>query len=115
VMKGSLTVLINTQMACRMGDIVVEIPGLAMGPANPILMGCPTVLIGEMGPPAPPGLGGESLSSAMCAPHKVPMPGAVSSPAGGGAEGAGPQAAALQEAADEGTPLVEKCPYAHDA
>lgn len=115
VMMGSLTVLINTQMACRMGDIVVEIPGLAMGPANPIVMGCPTVLIGEMGPPAPPGLGGASLSSAMCAAHTVPMPSATSAAAGGAAEGATPQAAALQEAADEGTPLVEKCPYAHDA
>jgi hypothetical protein len=42
-------VLINNQMACRIQDIVVEKPGLAMGPANPILMGCPTVLIGEGG------------------------------------------------------------------
>jgi hypothetical protein len=33
-------------MACRLGDIVVEKPGLAMGPANPIIMGCPTVIIG---------------------------------------------------------------------
>lgn len=46
VMMGSPTVLINGQMACRMGDIVVEKPGLAMGPMNPIMMGCPTVLIG---------------------------------------------------------------------
>jgi hypothetical protein len=36
-------------MACRQGDIVVEKPGLAMGPMNPIAMGCPTVLIGESG------------------------------------------------------------------
>ena len=43
---GSPTVLINGQMACRMGDIVVEVPGAAMGPANPIVMGCPTVVIG---------------------------------------------------------------------
>jgi uncharacterized Zn-binding protein involved in type VI secretion len=46
VMMGSLTVMIDFQMACRMGDIVVEKPGLAMGPANPIIMGCPTVIIG---------------------------------------------------------------------
>jgi uncharacterized Zn-binding protein involved in type VI secretion len=46
VVMGSPTVLINGQMACRQLDIVVEKPGLAMGPANPILMGCPTVLIG---------------------------------------------------------------------
>jgi uncharacterized Zn-binding protein involved in type VI secretion len=49
VMMGSPTVLIDYMMACRLGDIVVEIPGLAMGPANPIIMGCPTVQIGEVG------------------------------------------------------------------
>jgi uncharacterized Zn-binding protein involved in type VI secretion len=47
VIMGSPTVLINNQMACRVMDIVVEKPGLALGPANPIAMGCPTVLIGE--------------------------------------------------------------------
>jgi uncharacterized Zn-binding protein involved in type VI secretion len=47
VITGSPTVLINGQMACRMGDIVIEKPGLAMGPVNPIVMGCPTVIIGE--------------------------------------------------------------------
>lgn len=46
VLMGSSTVFINGQMACRLGDIVVEVPGLAMGPANPIVMGCPTVIIG---------------------------------------------------------------------
>ncbi len=49
VMMGSPTVLINNMMACRMGDIVVEKPGLAMGPANPIIMGLPTVQIGIPG------------------------------------------------------------------
>jgi len=47
VMTGSPTVFINGQMACRVGDIVIEKPGLAMGPVNPIVMGCPTVIIGE--------------------------------------------------------------------
>jgi len=46
VLLGSPTVWINAQMACRQGDIVVEKPGLAMGPADPILMGCLTVDIG---------------------------------------------------------------------
>jgi len=46
VVVGSPTVLINGQMACRQLDIVMETPGAAMGPANPILMGCPTVVIG---------------------------------------------------------------------
>src|SRR5579859_2186084 len=49
VLMGSPTVLINNQMACRMNDIVVEKPGLAMGPMNPIAVGCPTVIIGEVG------------------------------------------------------------------
>jgi len=39
VMMGSPTVLIDYMMACRVGDIVVEKPGLALGPVNPILMG----------------------------------------------------------------------------
>ena len=42
VMKGSTTVLIDFQMACRIGDQVIEIPG---GP-NPIVMGEMTVIIG---------------------------------------------------------------------
>lgn len=46
VLMGSPTVWINSQMACRQMDIVVEKPGLAMGPVNPIMMGCPTVEIG---------------------------------------------------------------------
>lgn len=49
VLMGSPTVLINNMMACRMGDIVVEKPGLAMGPMDPILMGEMTVLIGITG------------------------------------------------------------------
>jgi len=46
VLIGSPTVLINNMMACRLGDIVVEKPGLALGPVNPIIMGEPTVMIG---------------------------------------------------------------------
>jgi len=49
VQMGSPTVLINNMMACRLGDIVMEIPGLAMGPVNPIIMGEMTVMIGEVG------------------------------------------------------------------
>jgi|SRR5215813_2899171 len=43
VILGCPTVLINFQMACRVGDKVMEAPG---GP-NPIAIGCPTVLIGQ--------------------------------------------------------------------
>jgi uncharacterized Zn-binding protein involved in type VI secretion len=64
VMVGSPTVLINNMMACRMGDIVLEKPGLAMGPANPIIMGCPTVMIGEVGMGA---AGGPSPGAALVA------------------------------------------------
>ena len=53
VMMGSPTVLIENQMACRQGDIVVEKPGLAMGPMNPIVIGCPTVMIGDGGAGGP--------------------------------------------------------------
>ena len=49
VIVGSPTVFINNQMACRIQDIVVEKPGTVLGPANPILLGCMTVLIGEVG------------------------------------------------------------------
>ena len=103
VVKGSATVLINNQTSCRQGDIIVEKPGLAMGPANPILMGFPTVQIGEMGPPAPAALGGSALASAMAT-------------AAGAAEHAETaQSQALKEAAKEGAPLVEKCPYVNSA
>ena len=56
VVMGSPTVFINNQMACRQFDIVVEVPGLAMGPVNPIIMGEPTVIIGEVGMGGPQGM-----------------------------------------------------------
>lgn len=45
VLMGSPTVFINFMMACRISDMVVEIPG---GP-NAIAIGCPTVFIGSGG------------------------------------------------------------------
>ena len=45
VMMGSPTVFINFMMACRIADMVVEVPG---GP-NAIAIGCPTVFIGSGG------------------------------------------------------------------
>ncbi len=42
VIDGSKTVLINFLPACRQGDHVLE----ALGPLDPIAMGCPTVIIG---------------------------------------------------------------------
>jgi hypothetical protein len=64
-MMGSPTVLINNMMACRMGDIVVEKPGLAMGPANPIIMGEPTVMIGDVGMGSPVVVTPESPMAAL--------------------------------------------------
>ena len=60
VMVGATTVLINSMMACRVNDFVVEIPG---GP-NPIAMGCPTVQIGSGGGggAGAPGAGGGGAS-----------------------------------------------------
>lgn len=95
VMMGSPTVFINFMMACRMGDIVIEKPGLAMGPANPIIMGCPTVMIGEVGmgavisPSAGGGMGGVSASmggeagSSAQALTKASENGAATIPLGG--------------------------------
>src|SRR5277367_3615171 len=53
VLVGSFTVMINSMMACRVMDIVVEVPGMAMGPMDPIAMGCQNV---EIGGPSVPGL-----------------------------------------------------------
>lgn len=45
VITGSATVMIENMPACRVGDIILE----AIGPPNAITMGCPTVIIGDMG------------------------------------------------------------------
>ena len=43
VLQASMTVVINGLPACRQGDKVIE----PIGPPNAIVMGCPTVLIGD--------------------------------------------------------------------
>jgi uncharacterized Zn-binding protein involved in type VI secretion len=45
VITGSPTVMINNLPACRQGDTILE----AVGPPNTITMGCPTVIIGDVG------------------------------------------------------------------
>lgn len=106
VMMGSPTVLINNMMACRVGDIVVEKPGLAMGPANPIVMGEVTVIIGEVGmgspvivTPIPPMV---ALAQAMA-------PGAGSA-AAAAAQSASTAAQSLAQASQAGTPFIQPCP-----
>jgi len=106
VMLGSPTVLINFMMACRMGDIVMEIPGLALGPVNPIIMGCPTVMIGEVGmgsptvvPPVPPMV---LLARAMSGSGTTGPSSSSGSP--------GVAGEALAQAAQSGTPFINPCP-----
>src|SRR5437867_743787 len=62
VLVGSPTVLINSMMACRVMDMVVEIPG---GP-NPIAMGATNVCIGDSGGAliSAPGMGAPGASLA---------------------------------------------------
>jgi uncharacterized Zn-binding protein involved in type VI secretion len=94
VLMGSPTVLINNMMACRLGDIVVEKPGLAMGPANPIVMGEPTVIIGEVG---------------MGSPVIVtPVPPLVL--LGQAMAGVGAAAQSLAQGSSTGTPFIQPCP-----
>lgn len=92
VMMGSPTVLINNMMACRMGDIVIEKPGLALGPANPIIMGEPTVQIGEVG------MGSPVVVTPM--PPLVILAQAMQSA----------PAQALAQASENGSPFVEPGP-----
>src|SRR5215470_14618753 len=74
VMMGSPTVLINSMMACRVMDMVVEIPG---GP-NPIAMGATNVFIGDAGvvPPSAPSL---MVASALATPATSLMASLLSS------------------------------------
>jgi uncharacterized Zn-binding protein involved in type VI secretion len=106
VMMGSPTVLINNMMACRLGDIVMEIPGLALGPVNPIIMGCPTVMIGEVGmgsptvvPPVPPLV---LLAQAMSGSGTTGPSSSSGSP--------GTAGEALAQAAQTGMPFIHPCP-----
>lgn len=64
VVDGSPTVLINGLPACRQGDTVVE----AVGPPDKIILGFPTVLIGESGSGGSPDGGGGLAPFAVAAP-----------------------------------------------
>lgn len=103
VMMGSPTVLINNMMACRMGDIVVEKPGLAMGPANPIILGEPTVMVGEvgMGSPVIPSVG---------EPVLVILARATAAPKSAAAPSASDAALSLAQAAQTGTSMIDGGP-----
>jgi uncharacterized Zn-binding protein involved in type VI secretion len=92
---GSPTVLINNMMACRLGDIVIEKPGLAMGPADPIIMGEPTVEIGEVG------MGSPVVVTPL--PPLVILAQAMASPA---TQAVSNSAQDLAQAAQDGTPEI---------
>jgi len=96
VMVGSPTVLINTMMACRVMDMVVEIPG---GP-NPIAMGATNVCIGDAGTVSP---GAPGAAAQALAPSLAAMPDAAAA-----------QAQTLIEAAKGGVPFCEKCQHVTD-
>lgn len=85
IILGSLGVLIEGQPAARMGDSTAH--------GGTIVMGCPTVLIGDMSPGA-------------ASPASFPMT----------AQGvAAAQVASLRKAAESGAPFCEKCEAARKA
>ncbi|MGH9405036.1 MAG: PAAR domain-containing protein [Terriglobia bacterium] len=102
VVMGSFTVLINNMMACRLGDIVVEKPGLAMGPVNPIIMGEPTVEIGEVG------MGSPVVVTPI--PPLVLLAQAMAASGSADAESVSNAAQALAQSSQDGAPFVEPCP-----
>jgi uncharacterized Zn-binding protein involved in type VI secretion len=97
VLMGSPTVLINSMMACRVMDMVVEIPG---GP-NPIAMGATNVFIGDVGVVAPSAPGVPAVQ--LLKPSLASMPAARLA-----------QARTLLEAAKAGVPFCEKCQHVTD-
>ena len=133
VIDGSPTVLINNLPASRMGDTIME----AIGPPNKIVMGCPTVMIGNTGSGGGGGGGGGGGATASVTPIESPhapaswdkgggtmsgasfkqptssFPGGGGAGSGGGEEGQGtaspstPAKASLQKAAQYATPLIE--------
>jgi uncharacterized Zn-binding protein involved in type VI secretion len=118
VIVGALTVLINQQMACRILDVVVEKPGSVMGPANPILKGCPTVLIGDTpwadAPGAGMGAAAAGLGASVGQASQASLLAAMTAAAQAATPAATAQSLALEAAAGEGTALVEHCPYADE-
>jgi uncharacterized Zn-binding protein involved in type VI secretion len=120
VIVGALTVLINQQMACRILDVVVEKPGSVMGPANPILKGCPTVLIGDTPwadaptPGAGMGMAATGLGAGVGEATQASLLAAMTAAAQAATPAATAQSLALEAAAGEGTALVEHCPYADE-
>ena len=132
VIDGSPTVVINNRQACRMGDTIVE----PLGPPNKIMMGCPTVIIGQGGGSASGGGGGPSAPAApgqmaenpggaagtvdvgplgrdptnaaaqSWGPTRTPD---TSAPSGGGASPSDRQGQTMGQAAKSGAGVVQPC------
>jgi hypothetical protein len=84
-----------------MGDLTVH--------GGVITVGCPTVMIGEVGAGSPisPVIGG-AVGNAVGGGGGG---GGAGGAGGGDGKAANPQEAAMTEAGEEGAPLVEECPY----
>lgn len=91
IANGSPTVLISGMLAARLGDQTVH--------GGVIVMGCPTVMIGDSGSGSSSGGGGGGAGG-----------GGSSGSGGGGGANPLPAAQAFQNAADGGTAVVCKGP-----
>lgn len=95
IIKGSMSVFINNKPAARLGDSTAH--------GGVISMGCPTVLIGD-------GAGGGGGGGAGAGGVKA----AKAKASAGKKAKATTQSRSLQEAANEGTATVERCPFAEE-
>jgi len=91
IILGSSGVMIGGKPAARMGDQCAH--------GGAIVIGCPTVLIGEVSPTSPGGLTAMPVQAIMGVMNKVPA--SVSKKLA--------QIIALKEAASNGTPFCEQC------
>jgi hypothetical protein len=96
--------MIGGKPAARMGDQTAH--------GGVIITGLPTVLIGDA-VYASAGGGGGAAAGGDAASATSKAASAITTAAGAQSPGATPQSSALSEAASEGVPLVEECPYAH--
>ena len=101
VVAGFPTVLIGNLPAARVGDMVT-----CVGPPDTIVKGSASVMIGNM----PAARLGDSTAHGGVITAGYPT--VLIGDASAAAPVSTPQSAALVEAAEEGVPLVEKCPAA---
>jgi uncharacterized Zn-binding protein involved in type VI secretion len=109
IVQGAMTVFIGYQPAARIGDMTVH-GGL-------ITVGEPTVLISDASGSVSPQVGPAVQQALLSARTSRGGSGGGGSGGSSGSGGGGNQAAqttAMQEAGDEGIPLVEHCPYTQE-